>query len=88
MPVGLSNRTHMGQLFGDSLTDRCATIIKGFRGSEKDENSLSIALCRGDDLLSLSLDIAVVKIDVEGRRARSYTGIMRNAQSLSPIRSM
>jgi FkbM family methyltransferase len=85
VPVGLSNRTLMGQLFGNSLTDPTATTIKGFRGVENDDNGQFVPLCRGDDLLPGSLDVAVVKIDVEGGELEVLQGIHETLQRCRPF---
>jgi FkbM family methyltransferase len=84
-PVGLSNRTHMGQLFSNSLTDSAATTAKGFRGLETDDNSQPVPLFKGDDLLPGALDIAVVKIDVEGGELEVLQGLRETLQRCRPF---
>ena len=85
VPVGLSDRTHLGQLFGNSLTDPGATTTRGFRGTEKDENGQLVPLCKGEDLLPGLLDVAVVKIDVEGGELEVIRGLYETLRRCRPF---
>lgn len=83
--VGLSNRSHLGQLFGKNLTDTNATTVKGFRGSETDGASQLVPLFRGDDILPNTLDVAVIKIDVEGGELEVLQGLHETIRRCRPF---
>ncbi|MDP9159524.1 MAG: FkbM family methyltransferase [Acidobacteriota bacterium] len=84
MPIGLSDETQMGRLYHDNPLDSGATTVEGFRGPETYSNSQPVPLFRGDDILPAALDVAVVKIDVEGGELEVLRGLMITIRRCRP----
>jgi FkbM family methyltransferase len=86
VPVGISNRTGIMNLFMTPDADPSATIVEGFREPDRYARAVPVPVFVGDDVLdTLRIgQVSVVKIDVEGGELDVVEGLRRTLRQNAP----
>lgn len=78
LPVAVSDRRSIMQLYHDHSTDAAATTVAGFwTGDNRKSQQRNIIVDRGDDLIGqlTKNKIGIIKIDVEGGELEALSGL-------------
>jgi FkbM family methyltransferase len=86
VPVGLSDSAGVATLWAkQDAVDPSASVVPGFRAAGRYARATSVAVFRGDDLLSHVAEVAMIKIDVEGGELEAISGLLETLARCSPI---